>query len=75
MDNKNIQFKAAADAFNEYFLNITESLQTYTDKINSPLKLLKNHYQPVFQSMKVIPVTKGEIVNIICSLIKEVFWL
>jgi hypothetical protein len=58
MDNKNIQFKDAADAFNEYFLNIADSLQTYTDKMNSPLKLLKNAYQPVFQNMKVIPVTK-----------------
>jgi hypothetical protein len=28
MDNKNIQFEDAADAFNEYFLNIANSLQT-----------------------------------------------
>jgi hypothetical protein len=68
MDNKNIQFKDAADAFNEYFLNIADSLQTHTEKMNLPLKSLKNSYQPVFQSMKVIPVTNGEIVNIICSL-------
>jgi hypothetical protein len=67
MDNKNIQFKDAADAFNEYFLNISDSLQTYTDELNSPLKLLKNTYQPVFQSMKAIPVTKGKICNIIYS--------
>jgi hypothetical protein len=44
MDNKNIQFKDVADAFNEHFLNIADSLQTHTDKRNSPLKLLKNAY-------------------------------
>jgi hypothetical protein len=44
MDNKNIQFEDAADAFIEYFLNVTDSLQTRTDKRNSPLKLLKNAY-------------------------------
>jgi hypothetical protein len=71
MDNKNIQFKDAAEAFNEHFLNITDRLQTHTDKMNSPLKLLKNAYQPVYQSMKVIPVTKGEIINIICYLKSE----
>jgi hypothetical protein len=68
LDNKNIQSKDAADAFNEYFLNIAHSLQTHSDKINSPLKLLNNAYQPIFQSMKLIPVTKGEIINIIGSL-------
>jgi hypothetical protein len=68
MDNKNIQFEDAADAFNEYFLIIADNLQTHSDKMNSPLILLKNAYQPVFQSMKVIPVAKGEIINIICSL-------
>jgi hypothetical protein len=40
MDNTNIQSEDTADAFNAYFLNI--------------IKLLKNAYQPVFQSMKVI---------------------
>ena len=68
MDNRNIQSNDVADAFNEYFLNIAHSLQTHHDKTSSPLELLKNAYQPILQSMKVIPVTKGEIINIICSL-------
>jgi hypothetical protein len=68
MGNKKIQSKDAADAFNECFLNIALNLQTHSDKINSPLELLKNAYQPIFQSMKIILVTKGEIINIISSL-------
>jgi hypothetical protein len=36
--------------------------------MNSPLELLKNAYQPIFQGMKIILVTKGEIINIISSL-------
>jgi hypothetical protein len=36
--------------------------------MNSPLRLLKNAYQTDFPSMKVIPVTKAEIISIICSL-------
>jgi hypothetical protein len=39
-----------------------------SDKIDSPFKLLKNAYQPIIQNMKVIPVTRGEIIDIICSL-------
>jgi hypothetical protein len=31
--------------FNEYFLNIADNLQTHTDKIISPIGLLKNAYQ------------------------------
>lgn len=68
MDNKDIQFKDAADVFNDYFLNIADNLQTHIDNMNSPLRLLKNAYQTVFPSMGVIPVTKGEIINTICSL-------
>lgn len=68
MDNMNIQFKDAAGVFNDYFLNIADNLRSHIDKMNSPLKLLKNAYQTGFPSMEVIPVTKGEIINIICSL-------
>jgi hypothetical protein len=67
MDNKDIQSEGAADVFNDYFLNIADNLQPHTDNIISPLWLLKNAYQTVFLSMKIIPVAKGEI-SIICSL-------
>jgi hypothetical protein len=36
--------------------------------MNSPLRLLKDAYQIDFSSMEVIPVTKGDIISIICSL-------
>jgi hypothetical protein len=67
-DNKTIQSKDVADLFNEYFFNIAHSLQTHPDESDSPFKLLKNAYQPILQSLKVIPVAKGEIISIMCSL-------
>jgi hypothetical protein len=65
MDNRTIQSDDVADAFNEYFFNVAHSLQTYPVNTKSPLNLLKNACQPISQSMKVIPVTKGEITNIV----------
>jgi hypothetical protein len=68
MDNKDIQSEEAAEVLNYYFLNVTDNLQPQIDNIISPLSLLKNAYQTVFPSMEIIPVTKGEIISIICSL-------
>jgi hypothetical protein len=67
MDNRDIQSEDAADVFNDYFLNKVDNLQPHIDNIISPLRLLKNAYKTVFPSMKIIPVTKGEITSTICS--------
>ena len=34
----------AAEAFNNYFLNITENLNIYVAKDNNPISLLKKYY-------------------------------
>jgi hypothetical protein len=68
MDNKDIQSEDAAAVLNDYFLNIAANLQPHIDNIISALGLLKSAYQTVFPSMKIIPMTKGEIISIICSL-------
>jgi hypothetical protein len=68
MDNKDIQSEDAADVSNDYFLSIADNLQLHIDNKISLLTLLKNACQTVFRSMKIIPVTKGEIISIICSL-------
>jgi hypothetical protein len=64
MDNKNSQFKDAADVFNECFLNTADNLQKYIGNMNSPLRLLKNAYPIDFPSMGVIPVTDNSVVSV-----------
>jgi hypothetical protein len=68
MDNKDLKSEDAADVYSDYFLNIADNLQPHIDNIISPLRLFKNAYQTVFLSVKITPVTKGEIISIICSL-------
>jgi hypothetical protein len=43
-------------------------MQKLINNMNSPCRLLKNAYKIDFLSMELIPVTKGEIISIICSL-------
>jgi hypothetical protein len=68
LNNRNIQSNDVPDVFNKYFLNVAHSLLTHSAKTQSPLNLLKNAYQTISQSMKVVPVITGEIMNIIGSL-------
>jgi hypothetical protein len=68
LNNSNIQSNDVPDVFNKYFLNVAHSLLTHSAKTQSPRNLLKNAYQTISQSMKVVPVTTGEIMNIIGSL-------
>jgi hypothetical protein len=63
-----IQSEEAANVFTDYFLNIADNLQPHIDNIISPFRLLKYACKTVFVRMKIIPVTKGEIISIICSL-------
>jgi hypothetical protein len=71
MDNKDIQSQEATEVFNDYFFNIAHNLQLQIDNLISPLSLLKDAYQTGFLSMEIIPVTKGEIISIICSVKSE----
>jgi len=43
-----------------------DELQIQIDNDISPISLLKNAYQNDFSQMNIIPVTEGEIQNIIC---------
>jgi hypothetical protein len=65
MNNTEVSVEKSAEAFNNYFLNITYDLQIQTD---IDISLLKNAYQNDFSQMNIIPVTEGEIQSIICSM-------
>jgi len=53
--------KQAAEAFNNYFLNISENLNIHIAKDNNPLSLLKKCYPFEFPPMQTVPITEGEI--------------
>jgi len=58
----------AAEAFNNYFLNITEILNIHSTKDNNLISLLKKYYPSEFPPMQAVPITDGEIRSIISSL-------
>ena len=59
--------KRAAEAFNNYFLNISENLNIYIAKDNNPISLLKRYNPFQFPPMQIVPITEGEIRSIISS--------
>jgi hypothetical protein len=67
IDGEEQSLEQAAEAFNNYFLNVTENLNTQSAKDNS-ISLLKNYYPSEFPPMQIVPVTEGEIRSIIGSL-------
>jgi hypothetical protein len=56
------------EAFNNYFLNVTENLNIHVSQDNNPISLLKKYYPSEFQPMQIVPITEGEIRSIISSL-------
>jgi len=60
--------KQAAEAFKNYFLNITENLNMHIAKDNNPISLLKKYYTFEFPPMQIVPITDGEIRSIISSI-------
>jgi hypothetical protein len=58
----------AAEAFNNFFLAVTDSLNLQSVKESSAISFLRNSYPKSFPNMKTIPVTEVEIIGIINSL-------
>ena len=58
----------AVEAFNNYFLNVTENLNIHVAQDDNPISLLKKYYPSEFQPMQIVPITEGEIRSIISSL-------
>jgi len=56
--------KQLAEAFNNYFLNITENLNIYFPKDNNPISLLKKYYPFEFTPIQIVPITEGELSTI-----------
>jgi hypothetical protein len=65
---KTVNLEDAADAFNKYFLTITNSLSIQSPKQNTAISLLRDSYPNCVTKMKTIPVTKAQIIGIIKSL-------
>jgi len=59
--------KQSAEAFNNYFFNITENLNILFAKDNNPISLLKKYYTFEFQHMQIVLITEGEMRSIISS--------
>jgi hypothetical protein len=57
-----------ANAFNNFFLTVTEKLNTQKPEKGDAISFLKNSFPGNFTSIKIIPVTVTEIKSIICSL-------
>jgi hypothetical protein len=53
-----VNLEDAADAFNKYFLTITDSLSIQSPKQNTALSLLRDSYPNCVTKMKTIPVTE-----------------
>jgi len=60
--------KQAAEAFNNYCLNVTENLNILIAKDNNMISLVKKYYPFEFPPMHIVPITEGEIRSIISSL-------
>jgi hypothetical protein len=60
--------KQAAEAFNNYFLNITVSLNIHIAKDNNPISLLKKYYPFEFPPMPIVLIIEEEIKSSISSL-------
>jgi hypothetical protein len=60
--------KQAAEAFNNYFLNVTENLNIHIAKENNPISLLKKYYPFEFPPRQIVPIREWEIKSIISSL-------
>ena len=58
----------ATEAFNNYFLNVTENLSIPIAKDNNPISLLKKYYPSEFPPLQIVPITDSEIRSIISSL-------
>jgi hypothetical protein len=58
----------AAEAFNNFFVTITDSLNPQSVKESSAISFLRDSYPNSFPNMKTIPVTEAEIIGIINSL-------
>jgi len=50
-----------AEAFNNYFLGITENLNIHIAKDNNPILLLNKYYPSEFPPMHIVHITDGEI--------------
>jgi len=64
----NIHIPQAVEAFNEYFLNLVDSLKVNNVDIYTAISLLRNLYPFNFIEMEVIPITESEIICTISSL-------
>jgi hypothetical protein len=64
----NFHMHQAVEAFNEYFLNLVDSLKVNNVDIYVAISLLRNLYLYNFTEMEVIPVTESEIICAISSL-------
>jgi hypothetical protein len=58
----------AVEAFNNYFLNITENINIHIAQDNNPISLLKKYYPSEFPPMQIVHITEGEIRSIISAL-------
>ena len=67
VDGVQESLKQAAEAFNNYFLNITENLNVHIAKDNNPISLLKKYYPFEFPPMLIVPITEGETGSTISS--------
>jgi len=67
-DNAEVLPDKAAGAFNNHFLNITESLIMQNVKDNPPTWFLRDSHPSGFPPMNIIPVTEADIKSIINSL-------
>jgi len=63
VDGVEQSLEQAAEAFNNYFLNITKYLNIHIVKDNNPVTLLKK-YPSEFPPMQIVPITEGEIRSI-----------
>ena len=57
-----------SEAFNNYFLNITENLNIHIAKGNNPVSLLKKYYSSEFLPMQIVPIAGREVRSVISSL-------
>ena len=70
-DNLVINPNRAADAFNNYILEILEKLKLQDVQVNSGISYIMSHNSNHYLFMMVVPVTEAELIGIIDSLKNE----
>jgi hypothetical protein len=73
LNQSSIHIDHAAEAFNDYFLNLVDNLKMYNVDADLAISLLKRRFANEYSDMIVIPITESELICTIASIKSKEF--